>query len=145
MGFWLFSAIVLQLACAICAGKLGRPTVWLQIILLVPVLGSLAYCGYELMRGRSIRPRRTSSGRPAFGRERSALGWLGYRAVRAQTVDGRRALAEDCMRVGRHADARLLFESCMVDRDAGDPDLIASLEKATALTDAPVRSTGGSD
>lgn len=145
MGFWLFSAIVLQLACAICAGKLGRPTVWLQIILLVPVLGSLAYCGYELMRGWSALRLRSASGHPAHSGDPGALGWLGYRTVRAQTVDGRRALAEECMRVGRHADARLLFESCMVGRDARDPDLVASLEKATALTDEPVHSTSGSD
>lgn len=144
MGFWLFSAILLQLACAICAGKLGRPTVWLQIILLVPVLGSLAYCGYELTRGWSMRPRRPPSGQPGVGRNSGALGWLGHRTVRAQTVDGRRALAEECMRVGRHADARLLYESCLVDRNARDPELMASLERATALTERPARTSGGS-
>ena len=133
MGIWLFLAIILQLACAIWAAKLERPAFWLDVILLIPLLGSLAYCGFEirqLLAGAS--PYRSAEIRTAAAPAGATLGWLGYQAVRARTSDSRRALAEECMRVGRHADARLLFESCMVGRHARDPRLISGLAQATA-------------
>ena len=140
MGIWLFLASVLQLACAIWAAKLDRPAFWLHVILLVPFLGSLAYCGFEinlaLARAKAPRLAETSTDAMPAG---ATLGWLGYQAVRARTSDGRRALAEECMRVGRHADARLLFESCMVGRHAQDPQLIAGLKQATAAMGGSAR------
>ncbi len=123
MGIWLIAAIVLQLACAACAAKLARPAVWLQIILLVPGLGALAFCGYEIARAVT---RASNNRAPARDRGESrpenALGGIGYRAVCARTVESRRALAEECLLIGRHADARLLFESC---RTANDQDTAA--------------------
>lgn len=133
MGIWLISAVVLQLACAVCAARLKRPTIWLQIILLVPVFGSLAYCAFEIMKIPPAQPPATMPRHPAYEAANGALGSLGYQAVRARTAESRRALAEQCMRVGRHADARLLFESCMLARNAQDPRLIAGLKQATAL------------
>ena len=146
MGIWLVAAVILQLACAICAAKLGRPTIWLQIILLVPVLGSMAYCGSEAMRALAIGgPRRPASHRRTGDGAKVALGGLGFQAVRAQTIACRRALAEECMRRGRHADARLLFESCLKGRDAQDPELIERLQRATDLMDAELPPTGTAD
>lgn len=133
MGKWLFLIILMQLACAVCAARLDRPTIWLQGILLVPLFGSLAYCRFEIMRAL----RRVGSSRPADIHSAATpaeakLGRLGYQAVRARTADSRRALAEECMRIGRHADAKLLFQSCMVGRYANDPRLIEGLNQATA-------------
>lgn len=105
MGKWLFPAIFVQLVCAFRAASLDPP----------------------------VRPRRPATQHSAVTRAHAGLGWLGYRAVRARSIDGRRALAEECMRVGRYADARLLFKSCMVGRDADDPQLVAGLQQATAL------------
>lgn len=48
-------------------------------------------------------------------------------------------MAEECLRIGRHADARLLFQSCMDGPAAQDPRLIAGLKRATALMDKSVR------
>ena len=123
MGYWLIAAIVLQLACAFCAAKLDRPAVWLQFILLVPVLGALAFCLSEASRAFSAVYGAAS---PAPGhdaaRSGAALGGFGYRAVSARTTKSRRALAEECAEIGRHADARLLFESCGEGANAEDSD-----------------------
>ena len=141
MGIWLIAAIVLQLACAACAAKLARPAVWLQIILLVPGLGALAFCGYEIARAVSgaSGSRRPSRGRRA-DRPDGALGGLGYRAVCARTVESRRALAEECMLIGRHADARLLFESCRAANDQDDAALPPNYERPQMWLARDVRS-----
>ena len=139
MGTGLVSLLILQFACAYCAAKFGRPAVWLRVILLVPLFGSLAYCGFEIRRrlARPVPLAQTAS-TPLSEQTQPTLGWLGYQAVRARTAEGRRALAEECLRIGRHADARLLFESCMKGPAAQDPRLIAGLKRATAQMDKPV-------
>lgn len=148
MGFWLIAALALQLACAVSAAMLARPAVWLQIILLVPVFGALAYCAFELIR---LRSRAVPSGRPerpaADTRQRGDLGGLGYRAVSARTAESRLALAEECMLLGRHADARLLFESSRRVADAQGADFLDRLERAEARmrrrSATPVRQRAG--
>ena len=133
MGIWLIAMIVLQLACAFCAAKLGRPAVWLQTILLIPGLGALAFCGYEIARLVTNGPGSRVPARAAVGvRPDGALGGLGYRAVCARTVESRRALAEECMLIGRHADARLLFESCRTANDQEDSGIPLPLERPDA-------------
>ena len=132
MGFWLIAAIALQLACAFCAIKLARPTVWLQIILLIPVLGALAFCGFELQQACSRSAARPDPRRPGNGRRDGALGGLGYRAVSARTPESRLALAEECMLLGRHADARLLYENYRRTGEAEDLEFQARLDRAEA-------------
>ena len=131
MGYWLIAAIALQLACAFCAARLDRPAVWLQCILLVPVLGALAFCAVEAARALSaMNPRPVKAdGENLSG---AALGGFGYRAVCARTTKSRRALAEECMQIGRHADARLLIESCRDGTDAESPEPIADPDRAAA-------------
>ncbi len=132
MGFWLIAAIALQLACAFCAIKLARPAVWLQIILLIPVFGALAFCWSELQRGYASAARRPASRQRGNGGQVDALGGLGYRAVSARTPQSRLALAEECMLLGRHADARLLYESYRRTGEAEDLDFQARLDRAEA-------------
>ena len=80
MGSWLIAAIALQLACAFFAAKLDRPAVWLQFILLVPVLGALAFCLSEASRALSAL-NGTASPAPGHDAAQSgaALGGFGYR------------------------------------------------------------------
>lgn len=127
MGMWLTVAIVLQLACAVCAARLRRPAIWLQIVLLVPLFGSLAYCAFEILRATAADRRPAPDRRLAARADMHRLVML---AVRARSAEGRRALAEECMRLGRHADARLLFQSCPAGPDAGDDDLMARHRRA---------------
>lgn len=140
MGFWLFSAVALQVACAFCAAGLGRPAPWLQIILIVPVVGSLVYCAFEFRRwhARVAEGRKSLPGGPTVPLAAGPLGELGYRAARARTVESRRALAQECMRLGRHADARLLFRSCFAGGKSDDPALIECLEQAGSFTPSAV-------
>ena len=132
MGFWLIAAIALQLACAFCAARLARPIVWLQVILLVPVLGALAFCGSELLRACGPLARRRTPRQSGKGRDDGALGGFGYRAVSARTPESQLALAEECMLLGRHADARLLYESYRRTGEAEDLDFQARLDRAEA-------------
>ena len=130
MGIWLIAMIVLQLACAFCAARLGRPAVWLQFILLVPGLGALAFCGYEIARAVTSGSGNSAPTPDPLGlRPEGALGGLGYRAVCARTVESRKALAEECLLIGRHADARLLFESCRTTNDQEESGIPLPLER----------------
>ena len=63
MGIWLTAIILSQLACAAFAARFDRPAIWLQIILIIPLFGSFAYCVYEFRRAR-------------FGTRRLAEQWL---------------------------------------------------------------------
>ena len=130
MGYWLIAAIALQLACAFCAAKLARPTVWLQIILLLPVFGALAFCGSEVLRMLSHSAGRPNPRRQRQDRQGGVLGGIGYRAVSARTPESRMALAEECMLLGRHADARLLYESYRRTGEAENLDFQARLDRA---------------
>ncbi len=134
MGFWLIAAIALQLASAFCAIKLARPTVWLQIILLIPVFGALAFCGSEILRVVSHSARRSNARQRRKGPQGGVLGGIGYRAVSARTPASRMALAEECMLLGRHADARLLYENYRRTGEAEDLEFQARLDRAESGT-----------
>jgi hypothetical protein len=121
----------LHLLCAAHVVGTGRPWQWL-LILLAPLVGSLAYVVLEILPdlGRSpvVRGALLDLG-AALDPERE-LRVLAERALRADTVANRSALAEECLRLGRATDAKGLFASCLTGVHGSDPALMLGLARA---------------
>ena len=107
--------LLVQIACLIHAGRTGRPYFWFIIILFVPGLGLLAYLAVEvipgLLRGRAAgRLSQTVSAGLDPTRHYRELA----RAVETvPSVANFRALADECVRLGRHDEAIDLYKSAL--------------------------------
>ena len=124
--------VVVQVLFAIHAARTGRIQPWLYIIIFIPGIGCLLYAvlelGPDLMGGRTGR-------RVASGVVQAVNPGRDYRALAreveiAPTVLNRRNLAEECMRLGRGAEAAALLEACLTGMYADDPGLRTALARA---------------
>jgi hypothetical protein len=124
--------LLIAVGLAIHAMKTGRPQWWLFILLLVPGIGSLAYVAIELIpsmfRTRSARKVRTNLGTmldpDKEWRERVRQAEL------VDSVDAKRALAEECERKGMWDDAIRLYETAATGIFADDPAVLTGLARA---------------
>jgi hypothetical protein len=124
--------LLLALGCAIHAGKTGRPFFWIYLCLFLPGIGPLAYLALEVLpelfgtrRGRQA----TSAVVRAINPEKT------YRALHdevetAPTVENMRRLAEECVAIGRFAEAIALYRQCLTGMYASDPALLLPLAQA---------------
>jgi hypothetical protein len=124
--------LLVQIACLIHAGRTGRPYFWFMIILFVPGLGVLAYLAVEvipsLLRGRAAaRLSRTVSASVDPTRQYRALA----RAVETvPSVANFRALAEECVRLGRYDEAIELYKSALTGMHETEPGAMLGLAMA---------------
>jgi hypothetical protein len=122
----------LQLLCLAHVIRTGRPCQWLFIILALPLAGCLVYFFLEILpdlgRSRAARQAVRDIG-AAIDPERD-LRELAQRAADADTVENRTALANECLRRGRLADAKRLFQSCLTGPHATDHALMLGLAQA---------------
>ena len=122
----------LQLLCSAHVIRTGRPCQWLFIILALPLAGCLAYFLLEILpeltRSRAARQAVRDIG-AVIDPERD-LRELARRAAEADTVENRTALAQECLRRGRAADAKRLLESCLTGVHATDHALMLGLAQA---------------
>src|SRR5258708_22247480 len=124
--------LLLQIACLIHAGRAGRPYFWFMIILFVPGLGILAYLAVEvipgLLRGRAAA-------------RLSQTVWAGLdptsryhefaRAVETvPSIANLRALADECVRLGRHDEAIDLYKSALTGMHQTEPGAMLGLAMA---------------
>ncbi|HYM30806.1 MAG TPA: tetratricopeptide repeat protein, partial [Candidatus Cybelea sp.] len=124
--------LLLEIGCAIHAGKTGRPQFWLYIIIALPGVGVLAYVLIELLPeylgsyegqratqavGRVVNP----------GRRYRALA---SEAEAAPTVENMLRLAEECVALARYDEAIGLFEHCLQGMHANDPKILLGLAEA---------------
>lgn len=127
-GLHLLIAILL----AVHAMKTGRPYWWLFILLFVPGLGSLAYVIFEIVpelaRSRSARKVRSNIG-TALDPNREWRERL-REAELVDSVDAKRALAEECERRGMWGDAIRLYENAATGIFADDPAVLLGLARA---------------
>jgi hypothetical protein len=124
--------LVAQIACAVHAGRTGRPFFWIFIIIFIPMFGMLAYLAVEilpeLLRSRGAR------------RAVSGMGKLldpekDYRAALRQvqiseTVENKSQLAELCLATRRYDEAAGLYREILTGIHADDPDLLLGLARA---------------
>jgi hypothetical protein len=112
--------------------KTGRSPWWLMILLFLPFIGSLAYVAIELVpamfQTRGARKVRSGIGTmldpDKEWRERVAQAEL------VDSVDAKRALAEECEKRGQWADAIRLYKAAATGIFADDPAVLLGLARA---------------
>jgi hypothetical protein len=122
----------LQIACAVHAGKTGRPFFWIYLIIFLPGIGMLAYAAVELVPEffGSYRGQKAAS---AVGRMVNP--GRNYRGLKdavetAPTVENMLRLGEECIALGRYAEAVELCQHCLQGMYASDPVILAHLAEA---------------
>ena len=131
--------ILITIGLAVHAMKSGRPYWWLYIILFVPLFGAIAYVLFEILpeaahtrRGREVQANIGTLLDPdREWRERVRQAEL------VDSVDAKRALAEECMRKGRWADAIGLYEAAARGIFADDPAILTGLAEAQIGAENP--------
>lgn len=124
--------LIIAVGLAVHAMKTGRSPWWLFILLLLPFVGSLAYVAIELVPAmfstRGARKVRSEIGTMLDPdkelRERAAAAEL------VDSVDAKRALAEECEKRGQWAEAIRLYEAAASGIFADDPAVLLGLARA---------------
>jgi hypothetical protein len=124
--------LLVQIACLIHAGRTGRPYFWFMIILFVPGLGTLAYLAVEvipaLLRGRAAArlSHTVSAGLDPTRRYREFA-----RAVEdVPSVANFRALADECVRLGRYGEAIEFYRNALRGMHQTEPGAMLGLATA---------------
>jgi hypothetical protein len=124
--------LVIAVALAVHAMKTGRSQWWLFILLLVPLIGSIAYVVIELIpaifRSHGARKMRGAVGTALDPdkewRERARQAEL------VDSVDAKRAFAEECEKKGMWSEAIRLYEAAATGIFADDPAVLTGLARA---------------
>ena len=124
--------LMIAVGLAVHAMKTGRSQWWLFILLLVPLIGSIAYVVIELIpamfRSQGAKKVATEIGAvldpDKEWRERV------QQAELVDSVDAKRALAEECEKKGMWADAIRLYEAAATGIFADDPAVLIGLARA---------------
>jgi hypothetical protein len=115
MPFLGLVVFAIQISLAIHAARRGRAWPWCYIILIIPVLGSLAYVFAEVLPEWSG----TYQGQRAKARLGRAINpEKNYRALKneleiADTIANRSALAEECLALGRFDEAKAQYDAIL--------------------------------
>jgi hypothetical protein len=127
----------LQLLCLAHVMRTGRPCQWVFIIMGLPLAGCLAYLFMEILPDlrHSQAARQAVRDIGAVIDPERDLREKAQRVAEADTVENRAALAEECLRCGRAADARQLFLSCLTGVHATDHALMLGLARAEFTLD----------
>ena len=127
----------LQLLCLAHVMRTGRRCQWLFIILALPLVGCLAYFFLEILPDlqHSRAARRAVRDIGAVIDPERNLRELAKRVAEADTVKNRAALADECLRHGRAADAERLFQTCLTGVHATDHALMLGLARAQFALD----------
>jgi hypothetical protein len=105
---------------------------WLYLIVLLPVAGSIAYLVVEMLPElRHSRAAREAARdlKSVVDPERD-LRELVANLDRVDSVENKLALAKECLRRERHDDARQLLESCLTGVHEDDPTILLALAQA---------------
>src|ERR1700722_4652669 len=135
LGFGFFLLIDLYLACLLIPS--GRSPLCIAVTGLLGPLGWIAYGLFALLPDMANSH---SARRLADNVANAADPGRGYREKLRNvelvgSVDSKRDLAEECIRMGRFADAIELYESAMQGPlGAGDPTLLKGLARARMLS-----------
>lgn len=131
MPFFVLS-ILIQACLVIHILKTGRPTIWIWVVVLLPMAGTLAYLIMEvipdLMGTRTARRAVQNISRtldPDQDLRRASLD-----LERADTISNKMKLAEEFLERSQFAEAKSLYENCLRGVHSTDPLLMAGLAKA---------------
>jgi hypothetical protein len=134
MPYWLYSAlpIILDVLLVIHVFRTGRNTLWIFLIIFLPVAGAIAYFIVEvlpeLLRSRTLQATRRSV-KQALDPE-AQLRRLQDEAQVTQNVASSQRLAEELLRHERFQDAAAVYRKILTGLYAHDPDLMLGLARA---------------
>ena len=134
MPYWLYSAlpIILDVMLVIHVFKTGRNTLWIFLIIFLPVAGAIAYFIVEvlpeLLRSRTLQATRRGV-KQALDPE-AQLRRLQDEAQVTQNVASSQRLAEELLRHERFQDAAGVYRKILTGLYAHDPDLMLGLARA---------------
>lgn len=134
MPFLLLISLALQIACAVHVVRTGREQYWLWIIIIGSYLGVIVYAVAVLIPDLRRDPRGRAAARHVlhkFDPERQRR-HIQQRLEIADTIDNRRALAEESMRLGDFANAAELYRSVLKGVYANDASFLLGLAQAQA-------------
>lgn len=123
--------LVIGVGFAVHAMRTGRPQYWMYILLFVPLIGSIAYVLFELLP-EIAQTRRAQKVKGNVADLINPHGEFNRRieAARVDTVDSKRALAEECERKGMWEEAIRLYEAAAQGIYASDGQLLTGLARA---------------
>ena len=124
--------LLIGIGFAVHAMKTGRPQFWMYVLILVPVVGSLAYVLFELVPelANTRRVRQVSGG---IGDILNPDGEWKRRLATAElvdSVDAKRSLGEECERKSMWVDAIKLYQTAATGVFSDDPALLFGLARA---------------
>ncbi len=124
--------LVIAVGLAVHAMKTGRSQWWLFILLLVPLIGSIAYVVIELIPAmvRSHEARKVATNIHAVLDPDKEWRERVKQAELVDSVDAKRALAEECEKKGLWADAIRLYQAAATGIFADDPAVLTGLARA---------------
>ena len=128
----LVVTVGLQVLCAVHVIRTGRPMMWLYLIVLLPVAGSIAYLVVELLPelGHSRAAREVAKDFKSVVDPDADLRELVANLERVDSVGNRLALAREFLSRERHDDARRLLEDSLTGVHADDPAILLALAEA---------------
>jgi len=127
-------SVVLQIACAVHVVRSGRQLYWIWILFIGSYLAVIVYLLVAVIPDLRNDPRSRQVTRKVlhtFDPERQRR-TIKQRLEVADTVDNRRALAEECMRLGDYANAAELYRSVLKGVYATDHAFLLGLAQAQA-------------
>ena len=127
-------SLALQIACAIHVVRSGRQLYWIWILLIGSYLGVLVYVITAVIPDLRNDPRSRSAARHmlhTIDPERRRR-QIKQRLEMADTVDNRRALAEESLRMGDFANATELYRSILKGMYATDASFLLGLAQSQA-------------
>lgn len=130
-------SLALQIACAVHVVRTGREQYWLWIILIGSYLGVIVYLVAVLIPDLRRDPRGRAAARQVLHKidpERQRR-HIRQRLDVADTIENRRALAEESMRLGDYANAAELYRSVLKGVYADDAAFLLGLARAQAGQD----------
>jgi hypothetical protein len=130
MLYWLLP-ILFQVALVIHIVKTGRNTLWIWLVIFVPLVGGIAYFAVEILPG--LLGSRTAK-RAATGLRRTVdphrdLREAHQRLAVNDSVDSRRAVADQLLERGRHDDAIEHYRAAMTGIYQHEPLLMLGVAK----------------
>src|ERR1700761_6201282 len=113
------------------AARTGRPFYWITIILFIPLLGIAAYVVFELMPNAHQSPtaQKTMRNAQMLVNPEGEYRKLTIQLENTPTVANKRALADECVRLGKLDEAERLYRDGMTGIHATDPGLMLGIAR----------------
>ncbi|MGD9841834.1 MAG: tetratricopeptide repeat protein [Steroidobacteraceae bacterium] len=131
MSYWLLS-ILFQVALVIHIVKTGRNTLWIWLVIFVPLIGGLAYFAVEILPGLlgTRTAKRAATGLRKTVDPHRALRQASQKLAVNDSVDSRRHVADQLFERGRYDEAMEHYRAAMTGIYTHEPLLMLGLAKA---------------